>query len=133
MFKEIMLGCIAFGIIFYIFCIAISPIFIKIFYPSVYNSVIQYNLIVNLGIIVGFVASLLATILMSQGELKALSKIQAIWGISYIVVAPLAVSAYGLWGLAFVTLGLNAIKTILVVTVSYSQLRHTSGQDENSI
>ena len=116
---KIVIGCVSFGIIFYGICLIITPIYIKIFYPQLYDSVIQYNFIINLGLIIMFVSSLLNVILMSQGELKIFSTIQTIWGFSYIIIAYFAVTSHGLWGLAYAAVAVNSLRFVLLLVVSF--------------
>jgi len=123
LYDRIVLGCIGFGIVFYILCIAVTPVFIKLFYPTVYDAIIGYSLIINLGLIILFTSSLLIVVLMAQGELRALSVIQTIWGLSYIIIAYFAVSAYGLLGLAYATLIISSVRLVLVLWVSNWKLR----------
>jgi len=124
-YKKIVLGCVGFGAIFYGLCLVITPIFIRLFYPAIYDAVIAYSPLINLGLILLFVSSLLIVILMSQGELKALSAIQTIWGLSYIIIAYFAVSAYGIWGLAHATVAVNAVRLGLVLIISDVKLRRS--------
>ena len=126
-YSRIALGCIGFGVIAYLLCIAVTPVFIRIFYPTVFDAVIQYNLLANLGLIIGFIASLFNVTLSSQGELKTFSAIQTIWGISYIVVAYLATSTYGLWGLVLATVAVNAVRLALSMLMSYLKVRQSFG------
>ncbi len=111
-FTAISLGC---GAVFYGICIAGTPLFIKLFYPDLYNDVIQYNLIVNLGLISGFIASMFMAILLSQEKTVVHMVIQCVWGGCYIVAAYVFVNLYALWGLAYVTLIANSLKLIAVI------------------
>lgn len=111
-FTAISLGC---GAIFYGICIAGTPLFIKLFYPDLFDDVIHYNLIVNLGLISGFVASMFMAILLSQEKTVVHMVIQCVWGVCYIITAYIFVNMYALWGLAFVTLIANSLKLIAVI------------------
>ena len=108
-FTGIALGC---GAVFYVGCIIGTPIFIRLFYPDLYDAVIQYNLIVNLGVILGFISTMFMSILLTQGKTAIRMAIQCIWGAGYIIAAYFFVAQYQLWGLAYVTLVANAIKLI---------------------
>lgn len=108
-FTGIALGC---GAVFYVGCIIGTPIFIRLFYPDLYDAVIQYNLIVNLGVILGFISTMFMSILLTQGKTAIQMAIQCIWGAGYIIAAYFFVAQYQLWGLAYVTLVANAIKLI---------------------
>lgn len=111
-FTGITLAC---GAAFYCASIIGTPIFVKLFYPSFYGEVIQYNLIVNLGLIVGFISTMFMSILLSQGKTAIQITIQSVWGVIYIAAAYFFVGRYQIWGLACVTLAANAIKLIASV------------------
>ena len=113
-FTGIALGC---GAAFYCASIIGTPIFIKLFYPSFYNDVIQYNLVVNLGLIVGFISTMFMSILLSQGKTVTQTTIQSVWGACYITAAYYFVGKYQVWGLAYVTLAANMLK--LIASVSF--------------
>lgn len=108
-FTGITLGC---GAVFYLGCIIGTPIFIRLFYPELYDAVMPYNLIVNLGIILGFISTMFMSILLTQGKTAIQMVIQCVWGVAYIIAAYYFVSQYQLWGMAYVTLVANAVKLI---------------------
>lgn len=103
------------GGVFYTACIIGTPIYIKLFYPTLYDNIMPYNLIVNLGLILGFIASLFMAVILSQGKTKIHTAIECIWGAIYIVTAYYFTSVYSIWGLAYVTLAMNIIKTVIVL------------------
>lgn len=112
-FTGIALGC---GAVFYLGCIVGTPIFIRLFYPDLYDTIMQYNLIVNLGVIIGFISTMFMSILLTQGKEAIQMTIQCIWGIGYIVAAYFFVSKYQLWGMAYVTLVANVLKLLAAIT-----------------
>ena len=114
---------IALGGVFYGVCIIGTPIYIKLFYPSLYGDIIQYNFIVNLGLILGFLASLFMAVMLSQGKTKLHTSIECIWGAIYIIAAYQFSSLYAIWGLALVTLIMNAIKMIIVLLSLFFSLK----------
>lgn len=111
------------GVVFYGVCIIGTPIYIKLFYPSLYADIIQYNLIVNLGLIVGFLASLFMVLLLSQGKTKLHTTIESIFGVVYVLGAYFCSSAYGIWGMAYVTLLMNSVKIIAVLLCLFLTLK----------
>lgn len=108
-FTGITLGC---GAVFYLGCIIGTPIFVRLFYPELYDAVMPYNLIVNLGVILGFISTMFMAILLTQGKTAIQMVIQCVWGVCYIIAAYYFVSKYQLWGMAYVTLVANAVKLI---------------------
>lgn len=113
-FYGISLGC---GTLFYGLCLLGTPIYVKLFYPTLYDAVMPYNLTLSLGLIIGFIASLFMTVLLSQGRTTIHTTIQIIWGITYICAAYLGVLHYSLWGLVYVTIIVNLIKLVVVMIV----------------
>lgn len=100
---------------FYCACIIGTPIYLKLFYPSLYETVIAYNLVVNLGLILGFLASLFMAVILSQGKTKTHTAIECIWGVIYIITAYYFTSKYAIWGLAYVTLIMNILKIFIAL------------------
>ncbi|MBR5272129.1 MAG: hypothetical protein IKU25_01865 [Clostridia bacterium] len=117
-FTGIALAC---GGVFYVGCIIGTPIFIKLAYPDLYDTVIQYNLIVNLGVIIGFISTMFMSILLTQGKAAIQMAIQTIWGVGYIVAAYYFTTKYQIWGLAYVTLIANVIKLLLAIAFTFME------------
>lgn len=115
-FTGISLGC---GAIFYLGCIVGTPIFVKLFYPDLYDAVMQYNLIVNLGVIIGFISTMFMSILLTQGKAAIQMTIQCIWGIGYIVAGYYFVTKYQVWGIAYVTLIANSFKLLAAIAFTF--------------
>ena len=103
------------GAAFYLACIIGTPIYVKLFYPSLYDMVIAYSPIVNLGLVIGFVSLLFMAVLLSQGKTKLHGVIECVSGGIYILAAVRFISTHGIWGLAYVTLFLNLLKLIVVI------------------
>lgn len=103
------------GAVFYGACIIGTPIYLKLFYPSLYETVIGYNLIVNLGLILGFLASLFMAVMLSQGKTKIHTFIECAWGAVYIVIAYCFTSRFSILGLAYVTLVMNILKIVIAL------------------
>ncbi len=111
------------GGVFYGVCIVGTPIYIKLFYPTLYQEIMPYNFLVNLGLILGFLASLFMAILLSQGKTKLHTVIECIWGACYIAAAYYFSSLHGMWGLIDVTLGMNIIKNLVALVFLYFSVR----------
>ena len=120
----IVFGCIGFGAVFYVLSILVAPLYVRLFYPTLYDAVIQYNLMINLGLILWFVSSLVMTVLVSQGELKVFTVVQTIWGLSYIIVVYLAVMSHGLWGLACAMVAVNSGRVGVVLVLAAYKARN---------
>ncbi len=111
------------GSIFYGVCIVGTPIYIRLFYPSIYDEIISYNYIVNLGLILGFLASLFMAVMLSQGKTRLHTAIECIWGACYIAAAYFFSSLHGIWGLSYVTLVMNIIKNLVVLVCLYISMK----------
>lgn len=103
------------GGLFYGVCLVGTPIYIKLFYPSLFDEIMQYNYLVNGGLILGFLASLFMAVLLSQGKTKLHTAIECVWGAIYIATAYYFSSQSGIWGLAYVTLVMNIIKNCVAL------------------
>ena len=117
------LAAILVGAVFYSMCIIGTPIYIKIFYPSLFSEIIQYNFIVNLGLIIGFLASLFMSVMLSQGQTRLHTIVECVFGVCYIIAAYLASLSYGIWGLSYVTLIMNVIKMVVVLLCLFLTLK----------
>ncbi len=115
---------------FYGACIIGTPIYLKLFYPSLYDIVMPYNFIVNLGLIVGFLASLFMALTLSQGKTSAHTAIECVHGAVYIISAYYFVSKYAIWGLAYVTLAMNAVKLCLAVVCLFVSVCKGANEDK---
>lgn len=125
-FTGITLAC---GALFYCVSIVGTPIFVKLFYPSLYEEVMPYNLLVNLGLIVGFISTMFMSILLSQGKTAIQMSIQCVWGGAYIVSAYHFVGTHGIWGLATVTLIANGLKLIAAVAFTFYEKKGAVGAE----
>ncbi len=110
---------IIFGGIFYGACLVGTPIFVKLFYPDLYDTVMPYNAIVNLGLIIGFISTMFMSILLTQGKTAIQMTIQFVWGVLYIATATYFVGKYQIWGLAYVTLVANSLKLIAALAFMF--------------
>ena len=119
-FTGIALGC---GAVFYAGCVIGTPIFVRLFYPDLYDAVMPYNLIVNLGVIIGFISTMFMSILLTQGKTAIQMAIQCVWGIGFIIAAYFFVTEHQIWGLAYVTLIANAIKLIVSIAFVFKDKR----------
>jgi O-antigen/teichoic acid export membrane protein len=113
------------GLILFVFCQIATPIYMRIFYNSFYDEIIQYSLLVNLGLIAGFTASLFCAAIMSQGKTTTYTLIQTVWGVSYIAAAYFLTKSYGIIGLIRVCLVLNVLKLIVSVILTRVSFANT--------
>jgi len=119
-------AALGFGVIFYGLSIIGTPIYLKLFYPDMYSTVIGYNFIVNLGLILGFIASLFMALILSQGKTALHTAIEISFGAVYAVAAYFFINSDGIWGLAYVTLAVNAVKLIFSIGCLFAQYKKQS-------
>ncbi len=111
------------GGLFYGVCLVGTPIYIKLFYPTLFHEIMQYNYLVNGGLILGFLASLFMAVLLSQGKTRLHTAIECVWGAVYIGTAYYFSSQNGIWGLAYVTLVMNVIKNLIALLCLFSTVK----------
>lgn len=112
---KFIVASLLFGTVFYGVCVVGTPIYIRLFYPSLYDTVIQYNFIVNLGLILGFIATMFMALLLSQQKTAIYTAIECVYGVVYIVAAYFFISMYQIWGLAIITTIMNILKLLVVL------------------
>ncbi|MBQ3081696.1 MAG: hypothetical protein IJB76_00060 [Clostridia bacterium] len=115
------IAALGFGAVFYGLSVVGTPIYLKLFYPDMYSTVIGYNFIVNLGLILGFIASLFMALILSQGKTALHTAIEIAFGAVYAVAAYFFINSDGIWGLAYVTLAVNAVKLIFSIGCLFAQ------------
>ncbi len=120
--KFIMLSLVI-GVGFLGVCLIGTPIYIKLFYPSLFDEIIQYNFIVNSGLIIGFLASLFMAVLLSQGKTRLHTTIECIWGVCYVIAACYFSSLYAIYGLACVTFTMNTIKIFTAIVCLFLSMK----------
>ena len=116
--KYVVLGLGA-GVAAYGLSLIGTWIYVRLFYPQLYDQVIQYSFLANIGVIASFVASLYTAIILSQGHTKAYTVLQAVWGVVFIALGYILTSKFGIWGMAATTLSTNIPKIIAAVIIGY--------------
>ena len=97
-------------------------IYVKLFYPQLYDSVIGYSFLANIGVIASFIASLYTAIILSQGRTKTYTILQASWGLVYIVLGYILTNHFALWGMAITTVITNIPKIVVAIIFAYKCL-----------
>lgn len=107
------------GIVALAGCYVASMIFVRLFYPGVFDEAKQYFFLANAGQILYFIANCLMTVILRI----ATEKFQMYISIGYIIVyavtvIPLTVT-YGLWGMTIGLLIANSAKFIITCAVGF--------------
>jgi len=121
-FRKYVLAGICAGIAAYGLSLIGTWIYLKLFYPQLFDSVIQYSFLANIGVIASFIASLYTAVILSQGKTRIYTILQASWGFTYIVLGYILTNALGLWGMAITTVITNVPKIIVAIFIAYKCL-----------
>lgn len=109
------------GVVAVLGCFVASKIFVRIFYPSVYDEANPYFLLANAGQVFYFIANCLMTVILRVSS----EKFQMYINIAYIIIYAATVipltSALGLWGMTIALLIANVAKFLIVATVGFAK------------
>lgn len=106
-------------------CFIASEIFVKIFYPDVFEQAQPYFLLANAGQIFYFISNCLMTIILRIASEKYQMYINIIYIIIYAAtVIPLTIT-YSVWGITIALLITNAAKFIITTAVGFAKIRKT--------
>lgn len=109
------------GVVAILGCFIASKIFVKIFYPSVYEQANPYFLLANAGQVFYFIANSLMTVILRVSSEKYQMYINIIYIIIYAAtVIPLTVS-FGLWGMTIALLITNIAKFIMTAAIGFAK------------
>ncbi len=109
------------GVVAILGCFIASKIFVKIFYPSVYEQANPYFLLANAGQVFYFIANSLMTVILRVSSEKYQMYINIIYIIIYAAtVIPLTVS-FGLWGMTIALLITNVAKFIMTAAIGFAK------------
>ncbi|MCD7827507.1 MAG: hypothetical protein LUG85_03090 [Clostridiales bacterium] len=118
-FSVFALALLGVGAVAWIGCFVASIIFVKIFYPDVYDTARQYFLLANLGQIFYFISNSLMTVLLRMATEKYQMMINIVYAVIYAAaVIPLTLS-FGLWGITIGLLIANGSKFLIVSAVGF--------------
>lgn len=115
-FAAVLLGL---GIIALVGCFIASEIFVKLFYPDVYQDAEQYFLLASAGQVFYFISNCLMTVILRVASEKYQMYINIIYIIIYAAtVIPLTLS-FGLWGMTIALLITNGAKFAITTAVGF--------------
>ena len=129
MFAVFTAALLGVGIVALAGCYVASTIFVKLFYPGVYDEAKQYFFLANAGQIFYFIANCLMTVILRLAS----EKFQMYISIGYIIiyaatVIPLTIT-YGLWGMTAGLLVANAAKFIITSIVGFVKAENKHFQE----
>lgn len=114
------------GLIALVACFVASEIFVKLFYPDVFDEAKQYFFLANAGQIFYFIANCLMTIILRVAGEKYQMYINVIYIIIYAAtVIPLTIG-YGIWGITVALLITNAAKFLIAAVVGFAKVKNNN-------
>lgn len=117
-FTFVLLGI---GVVALVCCYIASEIFVKLFYPGVYEEARQYFFLANAGQIFYFIANCLMTVILRVASEKFQMYINIIYIVIYAAtVIPLALT-YGIWGMTIALLIANGAKFTITAIVGFAK------------
>ncbi len=120
------------GAVFFIGCIIVTPVYIKIMYPNLYSDVISLNVIVNFSQIFYFLTGILVVIVLTICSSKYILKVQIIYSCIFIITAFVLTSKMEIRGFSYAAAISNLLYFVLVCIVGiYSTNKHLKGEKQN--
>lgn len=117
-FAIVLLGI---GVVALVCCYIASEIFVKLFYPGVYDEAKQYFFLANAGQIFYFIANCLMTVILRVASEKFQMYINIVYIVIYAAtVIPLTMT-YGIWGMTIALLIANAAKFAITAIVGFAK------------
>ena len=115
-FAGVLLGL---GVVALVGCIIASEIFVKLFYPDVFDDAKQYFVLASAGQVFYFISNCLMTVILRVAS----EKYQMYINIAYIIiyaatVIPLTLS-FGIWGMTIALFVANALKFVITAAVGF--------------
>lgn len=110
------------GAVFYVLCLIGTPIFVKIFYPNLYDGIQGLNVIVNAAQIINLTASLPMILILASLGSKYHLKINALYASVYIPLGIAMAYLFGLKGYACASLVASIVKFATVFFIGYKKI-----------
>ncbi len=110
------------GIIFTLGCSVATPIYTKIFYPNLYGSVMDLNIIVNASQVLYFITNVLLVIVLTVCHSKWQLYIQGTYSVIFVALSVLWTNANGVAGFAYSAFVSNGIFLLITVMVGILKL-----------
>lgn len=109
-------------------CYVASIIFVKIFYPNVFESAKEYFFFANAGQVFFFISNCLMTVLLRMANEKYQMGVNIAYAVVYAAaVVPLTIK-YQIWGLVWGLMIANIFKFVLVSVIGYTKTDKDDGE-----
>jgi O-antigen/teichoic acid export membrane protein len=123
-FTIVIAAALGVGAVFVVGCFVASHIFVGIMYPGeVYNAAKEYFFLANAGQILYFISGSLMVVVLRFTDEKYQLIINMTYAVLFALIVIPSVWLYGLWGITFGLLAVNAIRFILVAAVGFLSIR----------
>ena len=124
-------GLLVIGAVVTLCGIIASHIFVKIMYPDVYEQARPLFMVANAGQIMYFLAESYLVVVLRFTKEKLQLIINGVYAVSFFVVAIPAVSRYGIWGISYAILGMNAARFLAVSVMGIKLAGKPLATDKN--
>ncbi|MGL4484570.1 MAG: lipopolysaccharide biosynthesis protein [Anaerovoracaceae bacterium] len=114
---------------FYIFCCIATPLYVKWFYPNLFDKMDSLNLLINAGQILNFLGALAIILILASIGSKYHLYIQLIYAALYIPLAIILTQKFGLWGFSWAVLIANIVRTIELLLFAWTKLPRERGEN----
>ncbi len=121
-FNLIALALIVVGVVATAGCFVVSHIFIKLFYPDLYEACRPYFLIANAGQVLYFISSTILVVVLRFAAEKYQMYVNVLYAVMYLAIVPVMTLKWQIWGLAVGILIVNLLKYLIVYVIGITQL-----------
>lgn len=112
-------------------CLLVSHLFVRVMYPTVYETAKSFFLAANAGQILYFISGSLMVVVLRFTDEKYQLMINTAYAVLFALIVIPSVSFYGLWGITFGLLAVNVLRFALVTAVGYRGCRKKNGAGES--
>lgn len=110
------------GLIALLGCVIASEIFVKLFYPDVFDEAKKYFVLASAGQIFYFIANCLMTVILRVASEEYQMYINAVYIVIYAaLVIPMTINL-GIWGITIALLITNSLKFVMAGVVGFSSI-----------
>lgn len=109
-------------------CVIVSHIYVRIVYPEMYESVRQLFWVANTGQVLYFLSSTIMMLLLRVSEEKTQLYINLVYFIIYLVSSVLCTKIFGMQGMLWSIVAVNALKLIIIIFILFRILNKSSSE-----
>lgn len=133
LFTTATLIALVVGVVFTICCLPVSHIFVKLMYDSAtYEAAKQYFFLANAGQILYFVSGSMMVVVLRFIHERWQLIINVAYAVLYAVVVVPMVIMWGLWGITYGLIIVNALRFLMVVILGYVSIGKDKANEEKN-